>query len=196
MKNSAAAAATTVDAAASEIWTNRLRGGTENRPVSYPTVSSTNARDPKARRVIADNRRARHEFEVLDTLECGIELWGTEVKSLRAGKCSLAESFALVRGNELWLIGAHIPEYAQGNVHNHAPTRERKLLVHRRQLASWAKQVRERGITMVPLSIYFVGARIKLELALARGRKLHDKREREREKEDRREVDRALARRR
>jgi SsrA-binding protein len=150
----------------------------------------------RERRLIAENRRARHDFEILDTLECGLALQGTEVKSLRAGKGSIAESFALVRGGELWLVGAHIPEYSHGNVHNHPPVRDRKLLVHRRQRAQWDKQVREKGITMVPLALYFYGSRVKVELALARGRKLHDKREREREKEDRRDIDRAMTRRR
>jgi SsrA-binding protein len=148
------------------------------------------------RRVVAENRRARHDYEFLDTLECGIALAGTEVKSLRQGKASIAEAFAMVRRGELWLVGAHIPEYAFGNVHNHAPVRDRRLLVHRRELANWETKVREKGVTIVPLSIYFKGALVKVSIALARGRKLHDKREREREKTDRREMDRAVARRR
>jgi len=148
------------------------------------------------RRVIAENRRARHEFEVLETLECGIELQGTEVKSLRQGKASIAESFALARRGELWLIGSHIPEYSHGNVHNHAPARERRLLVHARESAKWGRAVQERGVTMVPLALYFKGSLVKLTLALARGRKMHDKRDREREKTDRRDIDRAMSRRR
>lgn len=148
------------------------------------------------RRVIAENRRARHDYEFLETLECGLALVGTEVKSLRQGKASIAEAFALVRRGELWLIGAHIPEYAFGNVHNHAPVRDRKLLVHRRELAAWDRKVREKGVTIVPLTLYFKGPLVKLSIALARGRKVHDKREREREKTDRREMDRALSRRR
>lgn len=148
------------------------------------------------RRVIAENRRARHDYEILDTLECGLALAGTEVKSLRQGKASIAEAFALERRGELWLIGAHIPEYAFGNVNNHAPLRDRKLLVHRRELATWDRKVREKGITIVPLTLYFKGPLVKLSIALARGRKLHDKREREREKTDLREMDRAASRRR
>ncbi len=146
--------------------------------------------------MIAENRRARHDFEILETLECGLALVGTEVKSLRQGKASIAEAFAFLRRGELWLIGAHIPEYTFGNIHNHAPVRDRKLLVHRRELEAWDRKVREKGMTIVPLSLYFKGARVKLAIGLARGRKLHDKREREREKTDRREIERAMSRRR
>jgi|SRR5882672_2954511 len=152
--------------------------------------------DPKPQRLIAENRRARHEFDLLETIECGIALQGTEVKSLRGGKCSIAEAFGLIRGSELWLVGAHIAEYTFGNIHNHPPLRDRKLLVHKRQLAHWDALVREKGVTIVPLSIYFIGARVKVSMALARGRKLHDKRQHEREKSDQREIDRAMSRRR
>jgi len=153
--------------------------------------------DPKTtRRVIAENRRARHDYELLETLECGIELRGTEVKSLRQGKASIAEAFALSRRGELWLVGAHIPEYAFGNIHNHPPVRDRKLLLHKRELEGWEKKVREKGVTVVPLSIYFKGALVKVSIALARGRKVYDKREREREKTDQRDIDRAMSRRR
>lgn len=147
-------------------------------------------------RMIAENRRARHEFEVLETVECGIELRGTEVKSLRQGRASIAEAFALIRKGELYLIGSHIPEYSHGNIHNHEPTRDRKLLVHGREIAAWDRKVHEKGVTMVPLALYFKGPRVKLTLALCRGRKLHDKREREREKTDRRDIDRAMSRKR
>ena len=151
---------------------------------------------PESRRSIALNRRARHDYHVLDELECGIVLRGTEVKVLRQGRCSIAEAYAEVRGGELFLVGAHIPEYAHGNVHNHAPTRERKLLVHRRELARWHKQVREKGITMVPLEVYFSGSRVKVAIGLCRGKKLHDKREATRQRDDRREIERAVRRRR
>ncbi len=154
------------------------------------------AEQSQPRRVIAENRRARHDFEILETLECGLALVGTEVKSLRQGKASIAEAFAFLRRGELWLIGAHIPEYAFGNIHNHAPVRDRKLLLHRRELEAWDRKVREKGVTIVPLALYFKGPRVKLALGLARGRKLHDKREREREKTDRREIERAMSRRR
>jgi SsrA-binding protein len=154
------------------------------------------AQAPQARRSIAQNRRARFEFEILDELECGLELQGTEVKSLRAGHGSLAEAFAHFRGDELYLLGAHIPVYAHGNIHNHEPTRPRKLLAHRRELDKWSKAVREKGVTIVPLELYFQGSRIKLRVALARGKKLYDKRAATREREDKRSMDRALSRRR
>lgn len=149
---------------------------------------------PAPVRTIASNRKARHEFLVLEELECGIALVGTEVKSLRQGRASIAEAFAVVKSDELWLIGAHIPEYAQGNVHNHPPTRERKLLLHRRELVKWHKKVREKGVTMVPLELYFSGARVKVLLGLCRGKRMHDKRQAQRERDDKREVDRAMRR--
>ncbi len=145
--------------------------------------------------MIAQNKRARFEFHVLEEKECGIVLSGTEVKSLRAGRCSIAEAYAFARGAELWLLNAHIPEYAQGNVHNHAPLRERKLLLHRREIDTWRAAVKEKGVTIVPLAIYFRGARVKVLLALCKGKKLHDKREAQKEREDRREIERAMRRR-
>lgn len=153
-------------------------------------------KDKLERRLLAENRRARYDFELLETLECGIELRGTEVKSLRQGKASIAESFALLRSGELWLVNAHIPEYSHGNYQNHLPTRDRRLLAHKRELRRWDEAVRDKGITIVPLALYFLGSRVKLQVALARGRKLHDKRDREREKTDRRDIDRAMSRRR
>lgn len=153
--------------------------------------------EPELRRkLLAENRRARHEYEFLETIECGIALVGTEVKSLRQGKASIAEAFAMIRAGELWLINAHIPEYSHGNLHNHLPTRDRRLLVHKRELAGWDRKVREKGVTIVPLELYFKGSLVKLSLALARGRKLYDKRERERERDDRRAIERAMSRRR
>ena len=154
------------------------------------------AQAPQTKRSIAQNRRARHEYEILDRLECGIALVGTEVKSLRAGQGSLAEAFAHFRGDELFLLGAHIPVYAHGNIHNHEPTRARKLLAHRRELEKWAKAVREKGVTIVPLELYFQGSKVKVELALARGKKLYDKRAATKEREDKRAMDRAMSRRR
>jgi SsrA-binding protein len=147
-------------------------------------------------RNLAQNRKARHEFEILEELECGLVLRGTEVKSLRSGGGSIAESYAMVKRGELWLIGAHIPEYKQGNVHNHEPARDRKLLAHSREVAAWYKRVKERGMTIVPLAMYFKGARVKVLLGLARGKKLHDKRAVLKERTDRREMERALSRRR
>jgi SsrA-binding protein len=147
------------------------------------------------RRSIAQNRKARHHFLILDELEAGVVLQGTEVKSLRDGKCSLQEAFVTVKQGELWLINAHIPEYAFGNVMNHKPTRPRKLLLHRREIDKWGKAAREQGITMVPLEIYFQGSRVKLALALVKGKKLYDKRQSEKAKDDRRSIDRAMKRR-
>jgi len=147
-------------------------------------------------RPIAANRRARFEFHVLEELECGLALKGTEVKSLRQGQCSIAEAWGQVRRGELFLVGAHIPVYAQGNVHNHEPARDRKLLAHRREIARWHGRVREQGVTIVPLEIYFKGARVKVRMALVKGKKLHDKRAATREREDRRDMDRAMSRRR
>ena len=147
-------------------------------------------------RLIANNKRARFEYHVLDEKECGIVLTGTEVKSLRAGRCSIAEAYGLVRSSELWLVGMHINEYAQGNIHNHAPLRERKLLLHRREIEDWHAKVKVKGVTIVPLSIYFKGSRVKVLMALCKGKKLYDKREVKKEHDAKREIDRAMMRRR
>ena len=147
-------------------------------------------------RPIASNRKARHLYNLLDEMEVGVELLGTEVKSLRGGQCSLQEAYVRIKGNELWPVGAHIPEYAFGNRSNHAPTRERKLLAQRRQIDRWSKAVREKGVTIVPLDLYFKGALIKANISLARGKRLHDKRSKQREVDAKREMDRAQNRRR
>jgi SsrA-binding protein len=154
------------------------------------------ARTEEAIRIVAKNRRALHEFHVLDKLECGIALRGTEVKSLRAGECSIAEAFGMIRRGELYLLGATIPEYSHGNIHNHEPARERKLLLQKRQLRNWDKQVREKGITIVPLALYFKGHLVKVEMALVKGKKLHDKREDVKRRTAEREIEREVSRRR
>ena len=154
------------------------------------------ARENQAKRVIATNRRAHHDYEILDELECGIQLVGTEVKSLRAGRASIVESFGLFRGEELWLVRANVPEYAFGNVYNHKPERDRKLLAHRRELEKWRRQVLQRGKTMVPLELYFQGHLVKIKMALVAGKKLYDKRQRDREKTAERDIDRAMSQRR
>ena len=159
-------------------------------------VTMASPSDEPKLRPLASNRKARHEYEILEELEFGIALTGTEVMSLRQGQCSLAESYAYFRKGELFLVNATIPEYRQGNVHNHPPTRERKLLAHKRELALWDKRVKERGVTIVPLSLYFKGSRVKLSLGLAKGKKLYDKRETQRERSDKRDIERALSRRR
>lgn len=149
---------------------------------------------PKELRSIATNKRARFEYHVLEELECGIALTGTEVKTLRQGRCSIQEAWGQVRGGELYLVGANIPEYAQGNVHNHKPDRDRKLLAKRREIDSWHASVKEKGVTIVPLGLYFQGARVKVLLALCKGKKLYDKRADKKEKDDKREIDRAMSR--
>jgi len=140
---------------------------------------------------IATNRRARHEYEILETVEAGLVLRGTEVKSLRAGQVTFKDSFATVRNNEAWLRGCHISPYSHGTDANHQPERDRKLLLHQREISRLTGKIAERGLTLVPLRLYFKKGRAKLELGLARGKKLHDKRSSLREREVRREMDRA-----
>jgi SsrA-binding protein len=123
------------------------------------------------------NRRARHEYEILDTLEGGLALLGTEVKSLRAGQASIAEAFAVVDRGEVWLVDAQIQPYAFGNINNHEPKRKRKILLHRREIAKLTGKVKEKGLSIIPLKIYFTKGIAKVELGVGRGRKLHDKRE-------------------
>ena len=135
-------------------------------------------------RVVAQNRRARFNYEIGETFEAGIALTGTEVKALRGGKATIAESYADARGNEIWLVNANIPEYLQGGRFNHAPKRVRKLLLHRRQIDKLMGAVEREGMTLVPLKLYFnEKGRAKVELALAKGKKLHDKRETEKKRD-------------
>jgi SsrA-binding protein len=143
-------------------------------------------------KVVAENRRARHDFHLLERLEAGIALTGTEVKSLREGRATLQGAFGEVREGEVWLVGAHIGEYAQGNVANHEPERDRKLLLHRREISSLIGKVSERGLTLVPTRLYFKDGRAKVELALARGKEARDKRRDIAEREARRQIERAL----
>jgi SsrA-binding protein len=147
-------------------------------------------------KVIARNRRARHDYHIEDTVEAGLVLTGTEVKSLRAGRASLNEAFGQITGDEVWLHNLHIPEYAQGTWTNHDPRRTRKLLLHRKEIDRLASQTAERGFTLVPLSLYFSGGRAKVELAVARGKRTYDKRHDLAQRDAAREVDRALRRRR
>ena len=144
-------------------------------------------------RVVAHNRKARFNYEIGETLEAGIALTGTEVKSLRQGKATIAESYADSRGGEIWLVNANIPEYLQGGRFNHAPKRLRKLLLHRRQISKLIGAVEREGMTLVPLKLFFNDkGRAKVELALARGKKLHDKRETEKKRSWDRERGRLL----
>ena len=144
-------------------------------------------------KVVAENRRARFDYFVEDRFESGIALTGTEVKALRQGEGSIAESYAHVEGDEVWLINSHIPEYSHGNRLNHEPRRPRKLLLKRREIAKLHGAVNRQGLTLVPLSVYFNGTgRAKVELALARGKKVHDKRETVKERDWKREQQRLL----
>jgi SsrA-binding protein len=142
-------------------------------------------------RAIATNRRARHDYEILETVEAGLVLRGTEVKSLRDGLVNFKDSYASVRNGEGWLLGCHINPYSHGTDANHDPERDRKLLLHKKEIARLSGKISERGLTLVPLRLYFKGGRAKVELGLARGRKLHDKRSALREREVRREMDKA-----
>lgn len=141
--------------------------------------------------VLAENRRARHDYAVLETIECGIVLSGTEVKSARRGGVSLAGSYAAVLGGELWLVGADISAYAFGNRFNHEPKRNRKLLVHAREVAELRMKSEAKGLTLVPLKLFLKHGRIKLDLGVCRGKALHDKRAALREKAVRRDMERA-----
>jgi SsrA-binding protein len=143
-------------------------------------------------KLIVENRRARYEYQLLDRYEAGIVLTGTEVKSLRDGRVQLGQAYEDVRGNEVWLVGASIAEYAQGNIANHDPDRDRKLLLHRREIDSLIGKVKERGLTLVPTQLYFKDGRVKVELALARGREKADKRRAIAERDAQRQMERAL----
>src|SRR6266850_16833 len=142
-------------------------------------------------RPIATNRRARYEYEILETVEAGLVLRGTEVKSLRAGLVNFKDSYASVRNGEGWLLGCHINPYSHGTDANHDPERDRKLLLHKKEIDRLGGKVSEKGLTLVPLRLYFKDGRAKIELGLARGKKLHDKRATLREREVRREMDKA-----
>ena len=144
-------------------------------------------------KVVAENRRARYDYFVEERFETGIELRGTEVKALRGGEGSIAESYAAIEGEEVWLINSSIPEYSHGNRMNHEPRRKRKLLLRAREIAKLQGAVARQGLTLVPLSIYFNGrGRAKVELAIARGKKMHDKRDTEKERDWKREQGRLM----
>ena len=142
--------------------------------------------------VVARNRRARFEYDLLEKVEAGIVLTGTEVKSLRTGKASLEEAYAGIDRDEVWIYGVDIPEYLQANRMNHTPKRPRKLLLHRREIDRLKTKASERGLTIVPLMLYFKGGLAKVEISIARGRKLHDKREAVKTREVKRDINRAL----
>ena len=143
-------------------------------------------------KVIATNRKARHEYFILDTYEAGIVLKGTEIKSIRAGRVSLREGFVLFEAGEAWLVNVHIAQYDPASVQNHEPKRRRKLLLHRREIDRLQRRVQEKGFTIVPTRLYLKDGRAKVEIALARGKKQYDKRQAIAERDSKRQVDRAL----
>lgn len=151
---------------------------------------------PTGTKLIADNRRARRDYELLERFEAGLVLTGSEVKSARAGKVQLGQAYADIRGGEAWLVGASIAEYAQGGRWGHEPDRDRKLLLHRAEIDSLYGKVREKGLTLVPTRMYFKDGRVKVEIALARGREREDKRRVLAERDAQRQIERALRRRR
>jgi SsrA-binding protein len=147
-------------------------------------------------KTVATNRKARHDFALLETIECGIQLTGTEVKSLRLGQASLVDCFARIRDGELWIEGLHIPPYEQGDKRTHEPLRPRKLLVHRRQIEALRRDASEKGLSLVPLRLYFSHGIAKVEIAVARGKRQHEKRQAIAKRDAQREAERELGRRR
>jgi len=158
-----------------------------------PQRRSSNRDDD--RQIVAQNRKARHDYAILDTVEAGLVLTGTEVKSLRAGRASLVDGFASVRDGEAWLQGVHIAEYTEGTWTNHEPRRNRKMLLHREQIDRLDQRTREGGLTLVPLALYFRGGRAKVEIALAKGKRSYDKRQDLARRDAQREIARAFGRR-
>ena len=149
----------------------------------------------QGRKMIAQNKKARHDYHIEDVFEAGLVLLGTEVKSLRAGRASLVDGFAVLKDGEAWLNNVHIPEYTQGTWTNHEPRRSRKLLLHKQEISKLIGKTKESGLTIVPLSLYFKDGKAKVEIALAKGKKTYDKRQALAETQAKREADRAVARR-
>jgi SsrA-binding protein len=158
-------------------------------------AKKTTAEEKRNNQVVATNRKARHNYSILETFEAGVALMGTEVKSLRDGQASLADAFATVDDGEIWLRNLHIPEYHHGSWTNHAPRRNRKLLLHRREIDNLIGKIRDGNLTLVPLRLYFTDGKVKVELALARGKQVHDKRQDMAKRDSDREVTRELGRR-
>lgn len=154
---------------------------------------SSNRGDP-ARKMIAQNKKARHDYSIEETFEAGIALMGTEVKSLRQGRASLLDAYAYVQDGEVWLSGVHIPEYTLGTWTNHTPRRTRKLLMHRKEIDRLTGDLKQSGQALVPLSLYFLGGRAKVELGLGKGRKAHDKRQVLAERDAKKEIRNAMGR--
>ncbi len=146
-------------------------------------------------RVVCRNRRARHEYDLFDQLECGIQLCGSEVKSIRANKISIEEAYVRVKDDGVWLIGCDIAEYPQANVWNHDRQRQRKLLMHRREVRKFAEAAAQKGLTLIPLEVYFERGLVKVKIAVAKGKKLHDKRESLKKRDDQKVIQQALRKR-
>lgn len=168
---------------------------TATKPQQKPAApkKAGKARD-KNERPIAENRKARFNYEVIDTLECGVVLVGSEVKSIRNGHISLEEAYGRVKGEEVWLVGCEIPEYVYAHQLNHETKRPRKLLMHRREIRKFANKALEKGLTLVPLKMYFKEGRVKVLMGIGRGRKLHDKRDKMKKDSVRRDIERAMRR--
>ena len=175
-------------------------GRTHLNPTAIGATATATKKDKKKadgdknEKLIANNRKARHNYAVLDTLECGIALVGSEVKSLRNGQVSLEEAYGRVEGGEVWLVACDIPEYTFANALNHVPRRKRKLLLHRREVNKFAAQAYEKNLTLVPLKMYFKRGRAKVLLGICKGKKQYDKRESLKKKDMQRDIDRAMRR--
>ena len=164
--------------------------------IANPSMNKQSSSNrPNGRKIIASNRKARHDYEILDTYEAGIALTGTEVKSLRAGRATLVDGYATVSDDEVWLRGVHIAEYAEGTWTNHAPRRARKLLLHRLEIDKLTSKMRDKGVALIPLSLYFKEGRVKVELGLARGKREYDKRQSIAKRDADREIERVAGRR-
>jgi SsrA-binding protein len=145
-------------------------------------------------KLVAQNKKARHDYDLMDTFEAGLVLTGTEVKSLRQGRCSLVDAYAVIQDGEAWLMGAHIPEYTEGTWNNHAPRRQRKLLLHKEEIIRLSVKTKESGLAIIPLQLYFSDGHAKVEIALAKGRKSHDKRQALSERDAKRDIAKAMGR--
>jgi SsrA-binding protein len=155
-------------------------------------ADQTKDKDKHAIKVISDNRRARHEYELIEVLEAGIELRGTEVKSLRQGRVSLQDSFGRIEEGELWLYNCHISPYDHGNRFNHEELRKRKLLMHHRQILKLKSAIQEKGLTLIPLKLFFKGSLAKVDIALAKGKQLYDKRQTIAKRDSKRQIERIM----
>lgn len=162
---------------------------TSKTPAKQGTGNAKNSDKPPVR-MVSDNRKARHEYEILEVFECGIELAGTEVKSLRTGRCTLQDAFGKIEAGEMWLYNCHISPYDFGNRFNHEPTRKRRLLLHSREILKIHQQIKEKGLTLIPLRMFFKRNWVKVDIALVRGKHLYDKRESIAKRDTKRQLDR------